>query len=66
MNPSDKAKELVEEFWMTNPIHNTDVGERNYTNAIKCALISCEEIWEECADDRGEYWEEVQKEIGNI
>ena len=63
MKAKDKAKELVHGFWMTNPMHNTDIGERNYVNAIKCALIACEELWEECADYRDKYWEEVQKEL---
>ena len=72
MKAKAKSKELVDEFWMTNPIHNTNIGERNYVNAIKCALICVDKIIDALNMDCGnwvqwdktkEYWLEVKEEI---
>tara|TARA_B110000503_G_scaffold136816_1_gene219865 strand:- start:1038 stop:1271 length:234 start_codon:yes stop_codon:yes gene_type:complete len=75
MKSKDKAKELVDDFWMTNPIHNTDIGERNYVNAIKCALICVDNIIDSLNADCGnwvqldkakQYWLEVKGKIIEI
>ena len=73
MKPKDRAKDLVDEFWMTNPVHNTYIGERNHVNAIKCALIHVDGIMEAYQEANVEYedgqflkyWEEVRVELIN-
>jgi hypothetical protein len=57
MTPKEKAKELVNKFCAT----------RLYDEQAKqCALISVDEIIEECVWDWTEYWQEVKQEIEKL
>jgi len=66
MKTKEKAKELVDNFTMSN----TRQGERN---AIKCALITVDELINQCYDYRlidlglsHGYWLDVKNEINKI
>ena len=63
ITPLEKSKELNEMFWMTNPIHNTDIGEKDYTNSIKCTLICVEEMIKVTG---AKYWYDVKQETNNF
>lgn len=63
ITPLEKSKELIEMFWMTNPTHNTDIGEKIYTNAIKCAIICVDELIKVTGT---KYWYDVKQEINNF
>jgi hypothetical protein len=56
MNPKKKAVELVLKFSETTT---------QYDQAIKCALISVDEIISKCDCNNG-YWQEVKKKIRKL
>ena len=60
MTPKEKAKELVDKYYIFNHIGNR--------HAIKCALIAVDEILKVASfynDSQAEviYWQEVKQEI---
>ena len=60
MKQKEKAKELVDRFM------DADYTDISIHGAKQCALITCEELWEECADDKDKYWEGVKSEIEKL
>jgi hypothetical protein len=75
MNPTDKAKELVEKF-MEYAYVPWYCGSDELTQeeaAKQCALLAVEEIVNECdkyfeaiSKDRKTYWEEVKEKIKQL
>jgi hypothetical protein len=78
MIPQEKAKQLIERFYLSLPNNGSfsginNVGDR-WEEGIKCALIAVHEIIKEISDnydtlhavDRVEYFEQVKQEIGKI
>ncbi len=60
MTPKEKAKELVDKFYIFNHIGNK--------HAIKCALIAVDEIldpFRKVLPSSRNYWQEVKQEIEN-
>ncbi len=80
MTHKEKAKDLVNRFYYTLPNNGSREGinstTRRYQEAIKCALITVDNMIEELKlllfinynllNDRLIYWKEVKKEMENI
>jgi len=71
MTPKEKAKELVEKFYIlfSKELENTI----SLSEAKECALIAVEEIFSQCWGYREidleaacNYWYEVKQEINNL
>jgi hypothetical protein len=61
MTAKDKAKELVSRFYLE--------GSELYDSAIKCALISVDEILDivqYVGDREYAYWQDVKSELENL
>lgn len=69
MTPQEKAKELVEKMFNVDLQCDNEAMCMLYPHAIKCALISVEELIEEVRyldDDSQDFWEEVKHEIEKL
>lgn len=74
MNPKEKAMELVNKFWHAEPLESQEGMEIQM--AIKCALISVDEIINislpsseyggVITNNTIEYWQEVKQEIEKL
>ena len=63
MTAKDKAKELEEKYQkLIDPNNNNE----HWFLYKQCALIAVDEIWENCEDNKGEYWREVKNEIEKL
>lgn len=63
MTPKEKAKELVNKYWITD----FDIYEKE---CKQCALIAVDELIEESIGylsiERNKYWKEVKQEIEKL
>lgn len=72
MTPQEKAKELVHKMFNVDLQCDNEAMCMLYPHAIKCALISVDEIidthqWDGGIDyDEMRYWEEVKHEIEKL
>jgi len=72
MTPTDKAKELVNQYYFSLPNNGSFEGinsiPRRWEEAVRCALIAVEQIIEATIDDwsHNDYWKEVKKEIEKL
>ena len=68
MTPKEKAKQLIERFYFQFPNNGSFTGINNINNrweeAIKCAIICCDEVLGYMGADRGtDFWMSVREEI---
>jgi hypothetical protein len=80
MTATDKAKELVNQFYFSLPNNGSFEGinsiPRRWEEAVRCALIAVDEIlWEiikyadnskEYVVENSQYWQEVKQEIDKL
>ena len=72
MTPKEKAKWLVDKFYYSFPNNgslNTGVNscESRWSEAIQCALITCNEVMGDMGADRGySYWLEVKSSVNEL
>jgi hypothetical protein len=72
MTPTDKAKELVNQFYFSLPNNGSFEGinsiPRRWEEAVRCALIAVEHIIDYILreEDEFNYWEEVKQEIEKL
>jgi len=61
MNSKDKAKELINEFY---PFVQWKLGQEDCLDrAIKCALVTVNELLKNCYEVMKPFWQEVKQEI---
>ena len=72
MNPKEKAKDLLQNYWLLNSVYNSDLW-IDMSLAKQCILITVNEIIEVCSKDISNcsdmtyfYWQEVKSEIEKL
>lgn len=73
MTPTDKAKELVNQYYFSLPNNGSFEGinsiPKRWEEAVRCALIAVEHMIDYYIigeDDEFNYWEEVKQEIEKL
>ena len=73
MTPQEKAKELVDKFYLVNSESvELETGEYDLVlsldarDAKQCALIAVDEVLKECSWELTGYWMSVKQEIENL
>lgn len=72
MTPKDKAEELITTYRFVLSFENALLGENKDSAAKKCALITVDELLNDCDAsgpfeiERINYWEQVKEEINKL
>jgi hypothetical protein len=73
MTPQEKAKELVDKFYLVNSESvELETGEYDLVlsldarDAKQCALLAVDEVLKECSWELTGYWMSVKQEIENL